>query len=74
MKTVLGVAMSGLALAAIPPAFTDCETRARMLTSEVCNLLMRPILLGSSILAMVDRIALHVIAREPELPAAPAAA
>jgi len=39
-----------------------------------CNLLMRPILLASGILAMTASITLFVIAREPELPATPAAA
>ena len=40
----------------------------------ICNVLMRPILLASGILAIVASIALFVIAREPELPAAPAVA
>jgi hypothetical protein len=40
----------------------------------ICNVLMRPILLASSILAIAASIALFVTAREPELPAAPAAA
>ena len=40
----------------------------------ICNLLMRPILLASGILAIVASIALFVTAREPELPAAQAAA
>ncbi len=40
----------------------------------VCNLMMRPILLASGILAIAASIALFVIAREHELPAAPAAA
>jgi hypothetical protein len=39
-----------------------------------CNLLMRPILLASGILAIVASVALFVIAREPELPAAQASA
>lgn len=39
----------------------------------ICNLLMRPILLASGILAIVASIALFVTARESELPAAPAA-
>jgi hypothetical protein len=39
-----------------------------------CNLLMQPIVLASGILAMTASITLFVIAREPELPATPAAA
>ena len=37
-----------------------------------CNLLMRPIVLASGILAIVASAALFIIAREPELPAAQA--
>jgi hypothetical protein len=144
MKTVLGVAMVLLALVlAIAPAFTDCESQGKMLTTAdgrsvsmkchwtgvaqiaaaiplglagvyalrgrrkettrfagivgavsgamaillptvligtcgnaamTCNLLMRPILLASGILAIAASIALFVIAREPELPAGQAAA
>ena len=40
----------------------------------VCNMLMRPILLASGIVAIAASIALFVTAREPELPAAQAAA
>jgi hypothetical protein len=40
----------------------------------ICNLLMRPILLASGILAIAASIALFVTAREPELPAAQAVA
>ena len=40
----------------------------------LCNVLMRPILLTAGILAIVASIALYITAREPELPAAPAAA
>ena len=40
----------------------------------VCNLVMRPILLASGILAIVAGIALFVIAREQEVPPAQAAA
>jgi len=40
----------------------------------ICNILMRPILLASGILAIAASIALFVTAREPELPAAQAAA
>jgi hypothetical protein len=39
-----------------------------------CNLLMRPILLSSGILAVVATVALFVLAREPELPAVPVVA
>jgi hypothetical protein len=39
-----------------------------------CNLLMRPTVLASGILAIAASITLFVIAREPELPAAGAAA
>ena len=42
--------------------------------SMTCNLLMRPILLSSGILAMVATVALFVLAREPELPAVPVVA
>jgi hypothetical protein len=40
----------------------------------ICNLLMRPILLASGILAIVASVALFVTAREPEPPAVQAAA
>ena len=40
----------------------------------ICNMLMRPILLASGILAIVASSALFVTARDPELPAAQAAA
>ena len=40
----------------------------------ICNILMRPILLASGIVAIVASIALFVTAREPELPAAQVAA
>jgi hypothetical protein len=39
-----------------------------------CNVVMRPILLAAGILAVVASVALFIIAREPEQPAAPAAA
>jgi hypothetical protein len=39
-----------------------------------CNLLMRPILLASGILAIVAGVALFVVARDPELPAGQASA
>ena len=140
MKTVLGVVMIVCALAlAIAPAFTDCESAGKMLTTAdgrsvsmkchwagvaevaaaiplgiagiyairsrrkettrfaavigvaagataillptlligvcgnpmmICNILMRPILLATGILAIAASIALFFVAREPELPAA----
>jgi Domain of unknown function (DUF4418) len=39
-----------------------------------CNLVMRPILLASGIVAIAASVALFFTAREPEMPAAPAAA
>ena len=45
-----------------------------MSPTMLCNLLMRPILLAAGILAVVVSIALFFVAREPELPVAPAAA
>jgi hypothetical protein len=139
MRTVLGVGLILLALVlAIAPAFTDCESHGKTLTTAdgrsvsmkchwtgvaeiaaaiplgiaglftlrgrgretrrlsaivggasglmaillptvligtcmnpamTCNLLMRPILLSSGILAVVATAALFVLAREPELPA-----
>ena len=40
----------------------------------ICNLLMRPIVLGSGIVAMAASIALFFVAREPELTVMPVAA
>lgn len=144
MRTVLGVGLIMLALVlAVAPAFTDCESHGKMLTTAdgrsvsmkchwtgiaemaaalplgiaglytlrgrgretkrfaamlggasglmaillptvligtcmnpamTCNLLMRPILLASGILAVVATVALFVLAREPELPAVMVAA
>jgi hypothetical protein len=144
MRAVLGVGLILLALVlAVAPAFTDCESHGKMLTTAdgrsvsmkchwtgvaeiaaaiplgiaglftlrgrrreskrlaamvggasglmaillptvligtcmnpamTCNLLMRPILLSSGILAMVATVALFVLAREPELPAVPVVA
>jgi murein endopeptidase len=144
MKTVLGIVMilSALVLA-IAPAFTDCESHGKALTTAdgrtvsmkchwagvaevaaaiplavagfyalrsrrrettrfaaivgvtsgamaillptlligtcgnptmICNLLMRPALLASGIVAMAASAGLFFVAREPELPAAPAVA
>jgi hypothetical protein len=44
-----------------------------MSASMYCNVVMKPILLGSAILAIVASIALFFVAREREAPAAPAA-
>lgn len=144
MKTVLGAVMILMALVlAIAPAFTDCESHGKMLTTAdgrtvsmkchwagiaevaaaiplgigglyalrgrrkettqlaavvgvaagaaaillptvligtcgnammICNLLMKPILLASSILAMAASGALFFVAQEPELTLAPAVA
>jgi len=144
MKTILGVVMVLMALVlAIAPAFTDCESHGKMVTTAdgrsismkchwagiaevaaaiplglagmsvlrgrrkettqfasvvgvaagataillptlligtcgnpmmVCNLLMRPILLGSGIVAILASAALFFVAQEPELPAIPAVA
>jgi hypothetical protein len=111
MNRFLGTVMILMAVVlAVAPAFTDCESQGKMLTTadgrsvsmkchwagvaevaaavplgiagiyallgrrkETCNLLMRPILLASGILTIVASVALFVIAREPELPAALAA-
>ncbi len=144
MKTVLGVAMILMALVlAIAPAFTDCESHGKMLTTAdgrlvsmkchwtgiaevaaaiplgiggiaalrgrrketiqlaaivgvgagvaalllptaligtcanammICNLLMKPILLSASILAIVSGSALFFTAREPEAAVIPVVA
>lgn len=144
MNRVLGVVMVLMALVlAIAPAFTDCESHGKMLTTAdgrsismkchwagmaevaaaiplglagmsvlrsrrkettrfaavvgvaagatalllptvligtcgspmmICNLLMRPILLGSGIVAMAASAALFFVAREPELTVTPVAA
>lgn len=144
MKTILGVTMVLMALVlAIAPAFTDCESHGKTLTTAdgrsvsmkchwagiaevaaalplgvaglsvlrrgrketvrlaaivgatagvaalllptvligtcgsammICNLLMKPILLGSGILAIAASVALFFVARDPEPPMAPAAA
>ena len=144
MKTVLGIVMIVCALAlAIAPAFTDCESAGKTLTTAdgrsvsmkchwagvaevaaaiplgiagiyalrsrrketlrfaglvgavsglmaillptvligtcgspmmICNLLMRPIVLASGIVAMAASAGLFFVAREPELPAAPVVA
>jgi hypothetical protein len=63
--TIVGAA-SGLMAILLPTALIGTCGNAAM----TCNLLMRPILLASGILAIVASIALFVIAREPELPAA----
>jgi hypothetical protein len=66
--TIVGAA-SGLMAILLPTALIGtCGN-----TAMTCNLLMRPILLASGILTIVASVALFVIAREPELPAALAA-
>ena len=61
---------SGLVAILLPTALIGTCMNASM----ICNLLMRPILLASGIIAIVASIALIVLAREPELPTAQAAA
>ena len=63
-------ATSGLVAILLPTALIGTCMNASM----ICNLLMRPILLASGIIAIVASIALIVVAREPELPTAQAAA
>ena len=63
-------ATSGLVAILLPTALIGTCMNASM----ICNLLMRPILLASGIIAIVASIALIVLAREPKLPTAPAAA
>jgi len=63
-------AASGLTAILLPTVLIGTCGNAAM----TCNLLMRPTLLASGILAVVASIALFVIAREPELPPAQAAA
>ncbi len=63
-------ATSGLVAILLPTALIGTCMNASM----ICNLLMRPILLSAGIIAIVASIALIVIAREPELPTAQAAA
>ena len=63
-------ATSGLVAILLPTALIGTCMNASM----ICNLLMRPILLASGIIAIVASIALIVLAREPELPTAQAAA
>jgi hypothetical protein len=63
-------AASGLVAILLPTALIGTCGNSMM----VCNLLMRPILLGSGILAMVASIALFTTAREPEMAVTPAVA
>ena len=63
-------ATSGLVAILLPTALIGTCMNASM----ICNLLMRPILLASGIIAIVASIALIVLAREPEQPTAQAAA
>ena len=61
---------SGLVAILLPTALIGTCANAAM----ICNVLMRPTLLASGILAIVASIALFVLAREPELPPAKAIA
>jgi MFS family permease len=63
-------ATSGLMAILLPTALIGTCMNSMM----ICNMLMRPILLASGIIAIVASIALIVLAREPELPTAQAAA
>jgi hypothetical protein len=65
---IVGVA-SGLMAILLPAVLIGTCGNPAM----TCNVLMRPILLASGILAMAASIVLIVIAREPELPPAEAA-
>ena len=67
--SIVGVA-SGITAILLPTVLIGTCANAGM----ICNVLMRPILLASGILAIAASIALFFTAREPELPAAPAAA
>lgn len=63
-------ATSGLVAILLPTALIGTCMNASM----ICNLLMRPIILSAGIIAIVASVALIVLAREPELPTAQAAA
>jgi hypothetical protein len=63
-------ATSGLVAILLPTALIGTCMSASM----ICNLLMRPIILSAGIIAIVASVALIVLAREPELPTAQAAA
>ena len=63
-------ATSGLMAILLPTVLIGTCMNSMM----ICNMLMRPILLASGIIAIVASIALIVLAREPELPTAQAAA
>jgi hypothetical protein len=63
-------ATSGLIAILLPTALIGTCMNPMM----ICNMLMRPILLASGIIAIVASIALIVLARESELPTAQAAA
>jgi MFS family permease len=62
-------AASGLMAILLPTVLIGTCMNAAM----TCNVLMRPILLASGILAIAASVALFFVAREPELPAAQAA-
>ena len=66
---VVGVASGAMAILLPTLLIGTCGNPAM-----ICNLLMRPTLLASGILAIAASMTLFVIAREPELPAAPAVA
>jgi hypothetical protein len=61
---------SGLVAILLPTVLIGTCANAGM----ICNVLMRPILLASGILAIVASMAVFVLAREPELPTAQAIA
>jgi hypothetical protein len=62
-------AASGLMAILLPTTLIGMCMNAAM----TCNVVMRPILLASGILAIAASVALFFVAREPELPAAQAA-
>jgi MFS family permease len=62
-------AASGLMAILLPTVLIGTCMNAAM----TCNVLMKPILLASGILAIAASVALFFVAREPELPAAQAA-
>ena len=67
--SIVGVA-SGITAILLPTVLIGTCANAGM----ICNVLMRPILLASGILAIVASMALFVLAREPELQTAQSAA
>jgi len=69
LAAIVGAASGALAIL-FPTALIGVCGNASM----VCNLLMRPILLASGILAIVASIALFLVAQEPQQPVATGAA